>query len=128
MSKFINKLTKKANHHKTINRSLQAIESLEARQLMTGDADLFDPGYAEANLVAEFATGGEQVANQQVAAGQHVADQVGDTVNAMKSMAESTGQIALDQIDQFATFTGVTIEAPRFGLDASVALSLSMLP
>lgn len=123
MSKLIKKLTAKStNNHRKANRILKVAESLEARQLMAADLAVFDEGFAEENLVAEVAAVAGEDVNQAVESVQQTAApaNLNAAAESMREMAASTGQVALDQIDGFATFAGVTIEAPTFGLDGSV--------
>ena len=118
------KTLRKRNKNKSRNavRRGQNFESLESRQLMAADlsAAVSDPFAVETEMAGELvpesfdlATLDSQTAPQNVAS-------TNATVNAMKSMAETGGEIVLDEIDQLATFAGITIAAPTFALDGSV--------
>ena len=118
------KTLRKRNTNKSRNavRRGQNFESLESRQLMAADlsAAVSDPFAVETEMTGELvpesldlATLDSQTAPQNVAS-------ANATVNAMKSMVETGGEIVLDQIDQLATFAGITIAAPTFALDGSV--------
>lgn len=113
----------------SVLRQFQTIESLEARQLMTVDVDVFSPQLPVEAISAEISTVNEEAghliadatASLQLDTAQRSMTAAADAaLSAMKAMAQSTGQIVLDEIDQFATFAGVTIAAPQFAADGSV--------
>ncbi|QEF97953.1 hypothetical protein Mal15_19990 [Stieleria maiorica] len=111
----------------TARRITRPLETLEARQLMAADAtpmSLLDvtAGDHTAALIATVESGQQSDQSAQTAPSQtsQLSAAARQTVDAMKAIADQTGRIALDQIDQFASFAGIVIEAPTFGSDGSV--------
>ena len=87
---------------------------------MAADVAILDAEPANENLVAEVANDLVVEANQIAEVETNLRANATATMTSMQDMAESTGRVALDQIDGFATFAGVTIESPVFSLDGSV--------
>ncbi len=105
----------------TTRRIARSIETLETRQLMAADTALLDLPIDDLTSAWVATPASSDQAVETDSTPNAISAAASSMVETMRAMAEQTGRIALDQIDQFAAFAGVVIEAPTFGSDGSVS-------
>ena len=120
----------KTKRRSTKRRITRPLETLENRQLMAADIGIEQPTDTPAviSTVANNATSSQSSISSTAADGffgnagtsQTIDNAASELVEQMKSTAAQTGRVVLDAFDEFATFAGITIEAPSFEADGSV--------